>query len=801
MAAEHAGWRYIGKPFPVREDRRFVRGRGRYIGDIALPGMLHMAVAPSPLAHARLHSVDTGAALELDGVVAVITGADLAAATEPLPQNLVLPDVAWYPLAVDKVRFAGEWIAAVVATSRAVAEDAAELVAFELDELPAVVDPLTATEPGTPVLHEAHGSNVAWRDTFEWGDVDGAFATAAHVFEYRYRWNRSGGVPLETFGAIAHVDRATDELRIWASHQQPGLDHELAHVLRRRSSSVRLHADVDVGGSYGAKRGNKQIAMVAYAATVCDAPVRFVEDRVENLVAGDGHGPDRLFTARFAVDGDGTVQAFDLDILDDVGAYVGRGALQQTKPITAVVGPYTIGAVRYGGTSVMTNKTNQAPFRGFGQGPHNYVLERSLDRIARVLEIDRVELRRRNLIPADAFPYRIPSGSTYDSGDYQAALELALAMPENPLVRRPEPPPGKLVGVGLATCIEPSGGNQAIFSYMNPSTVAMTPETVRLVMDRSGDVTALIGFQSTGQSHESYVTQVLCEELGIVPDRVAVQRGDSLSGVVGATPIGDRMTLMLGLALVQAGRRLLGKLTRIAAHNLGCEVAEVDYEPGVFRARGDAARSLTLEEVARIAYTAQARLPDDEEPGLVVTAIAKLPGGGLGLDEHKRLRQGFPSYGFSVHVCSVEIDTQTLLVALRDYLVVHDCGTVINPLVVDGMVYGGIAHAVGGLLLEQFAYSEDGQPLSASFMDYLLPTVDVVPHVRVESRSTPSPLHPYGAKGTGEGGYLAAPAAIASAIDDALAPWGVEVDATPITPQRIFAALPDGWAPGEARRP
>lgn len=789
MSAATRGFRVIGKPFPVAEDLRYVQGRGRYIDDIDRPAMLHMAIASASVAHARLLHVETADARVAEGVIAVITGKELAERIEPVPQNLKLPDVLWYPLAVDKVRYAGEPVAAVLATSRALAEDAADLVWAEYDELAPVVDPLDAMKPGAAVLHDAVGSNVVWHDEFTWGDVDAAFAQADHTFEYRYRWNRNGGVPLETMGVVADFDRNRGVLQVWASHQAPNLDTEIARVLRLSSREVLLHQDVEVGGSYGAKRGRKQVFLTSFASVLTERPVKFIEDRRENLIAGDAHGPDRYFTARFAVSADGVLSGLDLDIVDDVGAYVGRGPLQMAKPITAVVGAYTIGAVRYAGTAVTTSKTNQAPFRGFGMAPHNYVLDRSLDRIAHALDIDRVEIRRRNLIPADAFPYRIPSGSTYDSGDFQSALDLALSMPGCPLIERPEPTPGTWLGVGLATCVEPSGGNQAIFSYLNPATVEMTPETTRLTITKDGSLIATIGFQSTGQSHETFVTQVLCEELHFDRATIVVERGNSHSGMLGAQPIGDRMTLMLGLAVTQAAAKLRAKLARIAAHNLGVATADLAYADQVFTVSGqEPVRSMTVAELVRIAYHDQLSLPEDEEPGLTVTAIAKLPGGGLGLDENKRLQQGFPSYGFSVHIPVVEIDQETFRVQLRDYFVVHDCGQVLNPLVVDGMVIGGIAQAIGSVLLEHFDYSEDGQPLSTSFMDYMLPTADLMPPIRMAHQSTPSPIHPYGAKGTGEGGYLAGPAAIASAVDDALRQVGVQVDTTPITPGRIFTA-------------
>lgn len=790
---------WIGKPFPTPEDLRYVQGRGHYIDDVNRPKMRYMALASASVAHARILQVDTSEAQTIDGVIAVLTGRDLVDLMKPIPQNLDLPGVVWYPLAVDKIRYTGEPVAAIIATSRAIAEDAAETVVVDYEQLPAVVDPIDAMKPDAAVLHEEHGSNVVWHDQFDWGtDVDEAFAAADHIFNFAYRWNRNGGVPLETMGAVAEYEPRRPLLEVWASSHSPNLASEIARVLDLPDRQVLLHQDVEVGGSYGSKRGRKQIFLTALASIVTEGPVKYIEDRREYLIAGDAHGPDRCFTARFAVTNDGLLTGFQLDIVDDVGAYVGRGPLQMGKPITAVVGAYTIPAVRYSGTAVTTNKTNQAPFRGFGMAPHNYVIERSLDRIARALDIDRVEIRRRNLIPSDAFPYRIPSGSTYDSGNFQGALQMALDMPGCPIVNRPEPSPGTVIGVGIATCVEPSGGNQAIFSFLNPSTVGMTPETTRLTISRDGSLIATIGFQSTGQSHESLVTQMLCEELGFEPGAIVVERGDSHSGMLGATPIGDRMTLMLGLAVTQAAAKMRQKLARIVAFNLQVGVDDLDFADQTFTVRSgeNAGRSMSIADCVKIAYHDQLSIPPDEEPGLTVTAIAKLPGGGLGLDEKRRLRQGFPSYGFSVHMPVVEIDKETFQIKVRDYYVVHDCGQVINPLIVDGMVLGGIAHALGTILLEQFDYSEEGQPLSTSFMDYMVPTADLMPYVTMAEQVTPSPLHPYGAKGTGEGGYLAGPAALASAIDDALVQLGVEVDSTPITPNRIFAAAQRRTAEG-----
>lgn len=786
---------YLGRPFSVHEDIRFVAGRGRFVADLALPRMLHMAVAPAPVAHAWIEALHVDEAASAPGVVRVITGAELAELMTPIPQNLDIPNIVWYPLAVDKVRFGGEWLAAVVAESRAQAEDAAELVYGEFDPLPVLVDTEAAARPDAPTVHEAHGSNVAWEGRYTWGPVDERFAGADHVFRFRYRWGRHAGVPLETFGVVATPDMSGEMLEVWASHQTPNLDGELARVLRRPLHSVRLHQDLDVGGSYGSKRGNKQVHLTALAALLCGRPVRFIEDRTENMVSGDAHGPDRIFDIALAVTADGTIRAMDIDMIDDVGAYVGRGPLQMSKPTTAVVGPYRVDAVRYGGRAVVTNKTNQAPFRGFGQACHNFILERSVDRIARALGIDRVEIRQRNYIQPGEFPYRICSGATYDSGNFPGAMAMMLDLVDMPGLEAQKAEArqrGMWLGIGIAGCLEPSGGNQAIFSFINEKTAGMAPETARVQIDAAGDVVATIGFQSTGQSHESMVRQILCHELGVEPASVRVMRGDSLAGITGTTPLGNRMTMMLTRALVLAAGKVKAKLTKLAAFNLAVDLDQIEQDGTSYVVRSNPQRCLTMKELAHIAYHRQVQIPAGLEPGIVESGTSTVPGGGRGLDEKKRLHAGFPSVAFSVHIPIVEVDANTYQVHITEYYVVHDCGTVINPLVVEGMVYGGIAHGIGGALYEKFAYDDAGQMVASSFMDYLMPTAAEMPRVRVAEQVTPSPLHPYGAKGSGEGGYMTAPAALASAVEDALAPLGVEIEEIPMTPDLLFNLVQTG---------
>ena len=407
---------------PLRHRPRPVR-RGHHAA-----GNAARRLVTSPHAHARIVSVDAADALELQGVAAVLTGAELAKATEPLRQYLSLPAVQWRPLATGEARYAGEWVAVVVATSRALAEDAAELVRVDYDPLPAVLDPEAAIRDDAPLVHAALGSNVLARREFAWGDVAGDFARADEVSRVRVRWNRSSTVPLETFGVVASWDADRGLLDVWASVQMPQFPDQVAHALRLPTNRVRVHFDVDVGGSYGVKRGIKHAVLAGYLSTLLRAPVKLVEDRAENMHGGDFHGPDRIFDVELACTREGDFTSIRIEVIDDEGAFPGRSPLQLAKPIGAIVGPYRIGSAAYAATAVATNKTGQVAVRGFGQAPTNYAIESAVDAAARHLGLDRLAIRRRNFIRPEEFPYRIPSGTEYDSGDYPAVLDQVVAL-------------------------------------------------------------------------------------------------------------------------------------------------------------------------------------------------------------------------------------------------------------------------------------------------------------------------------------------------------------------------------------
>ncbi len=794
-------FRYIGKHRRAVEHRRFVQGQGRFAADMQPAGLLHVALVASPYPSARIVSIDASDALAMPGVHAVLTGEELCRQTSALQIGVDAPDVVRYPLADGVARYAGEWVAAVVADSRALAEDAAELVAVDYESLAHVVDPEAALGDDAPRVHPAHGSNVIFRRTFTWGTVDQDFAAAPRSLSYRVRWSRSSTVPIETFVVTCQWSDAEQLLDVWASIQMPKFPDQLAAALRLPGNAVRVHFDVDVGGSFGVKRGIKHSVLAGYLARKLGRPVRLHEDRLDNMRGGDMQGPDRIFDVSLAFDECGVIRSMRMRALDDVGAYAGRSPLQLGKPVGAIVGPYRIGSVEYEAISVLTNKTPQEAVRGFGQSPTNYAIETGIDKVARLLGIDRVELRCRNLIGRDEFPYLIPSGTRYDSGDYETVLRKALdAAPLAELERQRDAlrAQGLLAGIGVSTCLEPSGGNSAFEPLFNPKNTTTTWMDSCLVrVDLSGAVTALMATSTAGQAHETLVSTVVGEVLQRDPDAVRVIHADSLNALPSNSPVGSRMAIMLGGAAAGAAKKIRAKLLRIAAHLLQVAESELDYADGDVHLRADPQRRVGWAELVTTAHRHFHRLPPGTEPGLQEKFVWEVPTGGELPTEDGRV-QMYPCHSFEAHVVLASVDPATGKVALHRYVCGHDCGTMINPDVVHGMTYGGIAHGIGAALMEKFAYSEDGQLLAGTLMDYLLPSANEVPAITIVDHCTPSPLTEFGQKGSGEAGYLGGPAAIASAINDALAQAGASIDTLPMNPNAIWLALRRAGEAGRA---
>ena len=784
-------FRYISTDRRVREDRRFVVGKGRYIADLAAEGMLHVALVASQHAAANIKSIDASKALAMPGVHAVIDGAELAAASEPLMNGLDTPNVRRHPLAVGATRYMGEWVAAVVADTRALAEDAAELVEVEYEALPFVIDAEEAYTPASTPVHPAHGSNVLLDRVFNWGDIDEHFAASEHQLSLRVTWGRNSTVPIETFGVLAQWDPWGQVLDVRASIQMPKYADQIARALRLPMNGVRVHYDVDVGGSYGVKRGIKHSVLVGYLARKLGRPVRLIEDRLENMRSGDAHGPERIFDIDVAFNSDGVINSMKMRALDNAGAYAGRAPFQLGKPIGAIVGPYRIKSVRYHAVSVTTNKAVEEAVRGFGQSPTNYAIETMVDRVAEAVGLDKVEVRRRNLIRKEEFPYLIPSGTRYDSGDYHAVIDKTLAhvgwrelVAERDALRAR----GLLAGIGIAACLEPSGGNSSFEPLLNPKNTTTTwMESCRLNVDALGTVNVAIHTTSSGQGHETLVATAVGEALEIDPDKIRVTRPDSLSSLPGNSPVGSRMAIMLGGAAFHAAQKLKTKIVAIAARRLGCAPEAAVYREGaVFH--GD--REVSWDDIVTIAHRHFHELPEGAEPGLESTYIMQTPTG-LELPTADGRVQMYPCHSFEFHVVLVVIDPDLGKPELRRYVIGHDCGTVINPHIVKGMTLGGIAHGIGATLLEEFVYDAEGQMMSQSFMDYLMPSAHEVPRVEIVHHCTPSPLTVFGQKGSGESGYLGAPAAVSGAINDATRPLGVRFNKLPIRVGALADAVAD----------
>jgi 2-furoyl-CoA dehydrogenase large subunit len=785
-------FKYIGTRRRAKESPRFVTGQGRFVADIHLPGMKHVAIVASPHPSAKIVSINDQAARAAPGVQYVLDGREFCAATESLPTGVDAPKLTRYALAKDVVRYVGEWVVAVVADSRAEAEDAADLVEVEYDVTPHVIEAEAALQPDAPLVHPAHGSNCLYHRKFIWGPVAQAFAEAEEHLALRVRWGRSATVPIETFGALARWSEADQLLDVWASIQMPKYPDQLARALRVAGNAVRVHYDVDVGGSYGSKRGLKHTVLVAYLARRLGAPVRFIEDRLENMRGGDMQGPDRIFDIEVAFNRDGIVKAWRIRALDDVGAFAGRSPLQLGKPIGAICGPYQIHAVEYEPTSVMTNKTPQEAVRGFGQAPTNLAMERTMDCVAQHLGMDRIELRRRNFIRRDQFPYLIPSGSTYDSGDYHTVLDKALAGIDYPALLRQRDAlraAGMLAGIGIATCLEPSGGNAAFEPLFNPKNETTTWMDSCLVrVDLSGAITGVMGTSSAGQGHETLVATVVGEVLERDPASIRVVRADSLTALPSNSPVGSRMAIMLGGAAAGAAEKIKATLIRLAAHNLGCGSDDIDYCDGHASRRGDPSQKLSWDQLVEIAHRKYHLLPPGMEPGLQASFVWEVPGGGAMPTADGRVHM-YPCYAFEAHVLLLRIDPDTGQPRILKYLCGHDCGVMINPDIVHGMTYGGIAHGIGAALFEKFAYTEEGQLVSGTLMDYLIPSAMEVPEIRIVDHCTPSPLTTFGQKGSGEAGYLGSPAAICSAINDALQPLGASIATLPMRQMDIWNCI------------
>jgi carbon-monoxide dehydrogenase large subunit len=767
----------IGQGIKRVEDVRLLRGGGRYLDDVNVPGQTYALIVRSPHAHARLLALDISAAQRAPGVVAVFTGADLAKdglGTMVMTLKRKRPDGSpmfarpHRGLTQDRVRYVGDPIALVVAETRAQAEDAADLVQVDYEPLPSVTSTAEAPQPGSAAVWDECPDNVS--NVFESGDkaaTEAAFARAHRVVRRRYVITRVHAQYMEPRGSLGVYDPSEDRYTLYADVQYP---HRVRNALASNIFKIPEHrirvVAGDVGGGFGTKGWQyPEHRLVLWAARKLRRPVKWTCERREAILA-DEHARDNVSDAELALDAEGRFLAMRVHTLANVGAYVSsdRNLLATFSNVITLVGVYAFPTAYVHVTSVMTNTNSTAPYRGAGRPEATYVLERLIDDTARELGVDPVELRRRNLIPASAMPYRNALGATYDCGDFPTSMEKALKLGDvaSFAVRREEARRrGKLRGLGLVNAIEQAAGAQ--------------PEFAEIRFAPSGSATVLMGSKNQGQGHETTFKQILNERLGLDPADVLYVDGDTDRVAFGMGTMGSRSTVIGGTALWTAADKVVAKGKKIAARLLEAAEADITFVDGKFGVVGTD-RAVVLKDVARAAFQPN-QLPPGVEPGFYETGTfspkqATWPNG--------------------CHVCEVEIDPDTGAVEIVSYVIVDDVGTVINPVTLKGQIHGGVAQGVGQALMEQVVYDrESGQLLTASFMDYAIPRGDTLPDMHIESNPVPTKLNPMGAKGAGEAGTVGALPVVMNAVIDALAPVGVRQLDMPATAERVWRAIQD----------
>jgi len=760
---------WIGRPIKRREDERFLRGRGRYVDDLTLPGMLHMVVVRSSQAHARLRQIHTDEAVALPGIAAVITAQDLIGKVRPMPlraeEGMTIANIPHPLLATDKVRYVGEPVAAVLGESRAKALDAAVTIEVDYDPLPAVIEVSDALE-GSTLVHETIGENVVVRWEHTGGNVDGAFLNADRVVKGKFQIPRLVAVPIETRGAVASYDRETDLLTVWCSSQDPYRPRaHLSHALNRSQGRIRVIVQ-DVGGAFGTKGSlAPEQALAAFLAVSTGQPVKWVEDRRENFLAAyQGRGVEA--DVEMAVAADGKILAVRGRIVGDLGAYL--YAPTASRPIiTAMLltGAYEIPSARVEAIGVATNKVPIGPYRGAGRPEAAYIVERMLDLVARELALDPVEVRRRNLIPSTRFPYETPTGLVYDSGNYERALNRALELLDFDKwkKRRQEArAAGRLLGIGVSVYVERAA--PAVW------------ERTDVRVDPDGRVRVRPGSSSHGQGHETTFAQIAADNLQVDLDRITVEFGDTAQMPEGMGTFGSRSTTLGGSALVLALDEIREKASKIAAHLMEAAQGDIEHANGEFAVRGSAGRSVSFDDIAAAAYRPES-LPPGVDPGLEATG---------------RFRMTNPVFPFGAYAAVVEVERETGQVIIQRFVAVDDAGRIINPLLAEGQVIGATAQGLGQALVEEVVYDENGQMVTGSLTEYGLLRAPQVPTVHSDLLETLSPLNPLGAKGIGEAGTIGAPAAVVNAVIDALAPYGVLHVDVPLRPEKIWRLLSRG---------
>jgi carbon-monoxide dehydrogenase large subunit len=776
---------YVGKSMKRVEDPRFIQGKGKYVSNLDLPGMVHVAVKRSPHAHAVISGIDVSAAVALDGVVAVYTGQELIdSGVGPLPCGFTPPDIkvpVHNSLAVDKVRHVGDGVAAVVAESAYVAEDALDLIEVSYEVLPAVVDARGTTEEGAPLVHDDVEGNVSFR--WPLGEADAtaaAVADADHVVELDFVNQRLIPNAMEPRACVAQWEDSTESMTVWTTSQNP---HTIRLLMGAFTLAIPEHKlriiSPDVGGGFGSKIFHyPEEVIVPWVSRALNRPAKWVASRSESFVT-DAHGRDHVTTAKLALTNDGMITGLQVTTWANMGAYLSTFAplIPTALYVTLFSGLYKIPTIMGEAIGTMTNTVPVDAYRGAGRPEASYMLETLMDLAARELGMDPVELRRKNLIQPDEFPYQTPVALAYDSGNYPALFDKIEELSGYENLRSEQAAAredGRIVGVGFASCIEASGPAPSAVAVGLGAAIGLY-ESGLLRVHPTGKVVAMTGSHSHGQGHETTFAQIVADELGVPIEDVEIVHGDTDRTPYGVGTYGSRSAAIGGSALVKSAEKIREKCKALAAHLLEASPEDMvyDQDSGMVSVKGSPDSAKAFAELA-FALTTADNMPEGMEPGLEAGAF------------YDPVNFTFPN---SAHVAKVEIDRDTGEVEIQSYAAVDDVGTVINPLIVEGQIVGGIAQGAGQALWEHGVYDENGQLLSGSMMDYTMPRAAGFPTIAVDRIETPSPHNPLGVKGCGEMGTIAATVTISNAVLDALAPLGVGYLDMPLTAEKIHNAI------------
>jgi len=775
---------FIGRSLTRREDLRLLTGRGQFIADLELPHMLHAVFVRSPLAHARIKAIDMSRAAAVPGVVHTLTGLELAQLLPPVSDTQLALPSKWTTLvqhkfinpqqpllAHDKVRHVGEAVAVVVAENRYAAEDAAQLAELDLDPLPVVLDPESALGAGAAIVHDRFGTNLIGAFSIAKGDADGALTRAPRKLKRRFHHHRYAAMPMECRGVVGLHDVRTDSVTIWSSTQVVHwVRREAASVLKLPEARIRCVA-LDVGGGFGVKgHVYPEDLLIPFLARSLARPVQWIEDRREHLLCSC-HSRDQIHDVEVGFDEAGRILALRDRFIVDCGAWNPIGAGIAYNTAAHLAGPYKIPVIAISGSIAATNKVPNAPYRGAGRPEAAFAMERIIDVVAGELGLEPAEVRLRNMVRAEempyaaGMPYRDGQPIVYDGGDYPAALDKALnaigglkAFRARQSAARQA---GRYLGLGLGCYVEGTG--------VGPF------ESALVRVDPSGKIFVTSGACPQGQGMETIFAQVVADAWQVNPDDVVISLADTAAIAIGFGTIASRTTVTLSAAIHGASEKLRAKVFAIAANLLECAAIDLELRKGTVGIVGVPGAELSLAKVAQAARPGW----DNGRP----------PGVDAGLEETYYFEPPTVTWSYAAHAAVVEVDAEIGQVKIEDYAIAHDCGVVVNPMLVEGQIVGGAVQGIGGALFEAINYDAAGQPLTTTLMDYMLPTAADIPRFALMHQHSPSPLNPLGVKGVGEGGPIAPPAAIANAVADALREFKVEFDRTPIGPHAIVAAL------------